>query len=111
LYRSRKEILAIGVVYVLSTYLVYLTIGLGLAQVIKLSGFFEIAAKTFGAIAIGLGILNIVGAVSQRLSKFSPRMSQRLFIPIATQFSSSWIQKSTIGAALLFGFLARLVIA
>ena len=103
LYRSRKEILAIGIVYVLSTYLVYLTIGLGLAQVIKLSGFFEIAAKTFGAIAIGLGILNIVGAVSQRLSKFSPRMSQRLFIPIATQFSSSWIQKSTIGAALLFG--------
>jgi len=103
LYRSRKEILGMGVVYVLSTYLVYLAIGLGLAQVIKLSGFLEIAAKTFGAIAIGLGILNIVGAVSGRLSKFSPRMSQRLFIPVASQFSSSWVQKSYIGAALLFG--------
>ena len=103
LYRSRKEILGMGVVYVLSTYLVYLAIGLGLTQVMKLSGFLEIAAKTFGAIAIGLGILNIVGAVSERFSKFSPRMSQRLFIPVASQFSSSWIQKSYIGAALLFG--------
>ena len=103
LYKSRKEILGMGVVYVLSTYLVYLAIGLGLTQVIKLSGFFEIAAKIFGAIAIALGILNIAGAVSERFSKFSPRMSQSLFIPVASQFSSSWIQKSYIGAALLFG--------
>ncbi len=103
LYRSRKEILGMGIVYILSTYFVYLAIGLGLTQVIRLGGFLEIAARTFGAIAIGLGILNIVGAVSGRLSKFSPRMSQRLFIPVASQFSSSWIQKSYIGAALLFG--------
>jgi cytochrome c biogenesis protein CcdA len=99
--RSREETLKIGALYVLSVYLVYVGIGIGLMRIILSSGYVSVLSKALGAFII------VVGAASLKIgfqqgSSF-PRIPKRLVSPIAQRFSRTWIQKSALAAALLFG--------
>jgi cytochrome c biogenesis protein CcdA len=108
LHQSGKDVLKLGVLYILSVYLVYLGIGFGLMYVIQSSGLIQILARVLGTIVIAIAVLNIAGAF-QASRKFSIRMPTRLFLPIADRFSSSWIQKSALAAALLFGGIVAVI--
>jgi len=107
MYRSRKGIFLAGSLYIMSMYLFYLGIGLGLTYAIELSGKIWLISKILGVIIAGVGLVALIGALSESI--LLPRMSTRLFLPIATRFSSSWVQKSTIFAALLFGGLVAAI--
>lgn len=101
-HRSRKEILKIGSFYVLSIYLVYLGIGFGLTQVIVSSRYVQAISRFLGGSIIAVAIANLWGTL-QHDSKLLPKIPRRLILPITRRFSRSWIQKSAVVAALLFG--------
>jgi len=107
LHRSRKDVLKLGVLYILSVYMVYLGIGFGLMHVIQSSGLIEILARALATVVIAIAVLNIAGAIWN--SKFSIRMPTRLFLPIAGRFTNSWIEKSALVAALLFGSMVAVI--
>jgi cytochrome c biogenesis protein CcdA len=102
LQRSRQDVLKISAAYVLSVYLVYFAIGLGLMHLIQAGGFIQILARILGALIAAIGIASIATSI-RSTTRFSLRMPTRLFLPIANRFSISWIQKSATMAALLFG--------
>jgi len=101
-HRSRRGILRIGAFYILSIYLVYLGIGTGLMHAVILSGFVQEISRVLGAFVVAVALLSLSSAF-QRESKFLPKIPKKLILPIARRFSSSWIHKSAIIAALLFG--------
>lgn len=101
-HRSRKEILKIGSFYVLSIYLVYLGIGFGLTQVIISSRYVQAISRFLGGSIIAVAIANLWGTLKHD-SKLLPKIPRRLILPITRRFSRSWIQKSAVVAALLFG--------
>jgi cytochrome c biogenesis protein CcdA len=92
----------ISAVYILSIYIVYFGIGIGLMRLIQSSGLIEVLARVLGAVVAAVAILSIASSM-RGTTRFSLRMPTRLFLPIANRFSSSWIQKSAVLAALLFG--------
>jgi len=102
LHRSREEILKIGTFYILSIYLVYLGMGLGLMQAVLSSGIVQVVAKVLGLFVVAVAILNLRNAFRPG-SSLSLKIPKKLISPIARRFSSSWIQRSTVVAALLFG--------
>jgi len=99
---SRKEILEIGAVYILSVYLVYLGIGIGLTHVVLSSGFIQTIAKALGVLIIIVGLLNLSN-IFQEEPRFQLKIPKRLMGPVARRFSRSWIERSAIVAALMFG--------
>jgi cytochrome c biogenesis protein CcdA len=101
-HRSKKETLLIGLFYVLAIYLVYLAIGTGLVRVMLSSGSVQTISRALGVFVVAVAILSLWG-ISQRRSKFPLRIPKRLILPVARRFSHSWIQRSAISAALLFG--------
>ena len=100
--RSRREVLTMGAFYVLSIFLVYLGIGIGLMRTILSSGYLHAVAKVFAAFAIAVGVLGLNSAFRSG-STFRMKIPKRLISPIAKRFSRSWIEKSIILAALVFG--------
>jgi len=100
--RSRREVLMMGAFYVLSIFLVYLGIGIGLMRTILSSGYLHTVTRVFAMFAIAAGILGLNSAF-QPGSTFRLKIPKKLISPIAKRFSRSWIQKSVIFAALLFG--------
>ena len=100
--RSRKEILMLGAPYVLSIYFLHLGMGIGLMRAVLLSGYIDIVSKAFGIVVILLAILGLKNAFRHD-SAFPLKIPKSLISPIARRFSHSWIQKSTLGATLLFG--------
>jgi len=101
-HRSRREVLAMGAFYVFSIFLVYLGIGIGLMRTILSSRYLHVVAKVFAAFAIAVGILGLNSALHPG-STLRLKIPRTLISPIAKKFSHSWIQKSAILAALLFG--------
>lgn len=101
-HRSRRDVLKIGAFYILSIYFVYLGIGTGLMRAMLSSGLVQAISRALGAFVVAVAILSL-WSTFQRESKFLPKIPKRLILPIARRFSRSWIQKSAIVAALLFG--------
>lgn len=101
-HRSKKKTLLVGLFYVLSIYLVYLAIGTGLVRVILSSGSVQTISRALGVFVVAVAILSL-WSISQRESKLPLRIPKRLILPVARRFSHSWIQRSAISAALLFG--------
>jgi cytochrome c biogenesis protein CcdA len=108
LQRSKKDVMKISAVYISSVYVVYFGIGLGLMRLIQSSGFIEILARVLGVLVVGIAIVGIVGGI-RGTTRLSLRMPSQLFLPIANRFSSSWVQKSAVIAALLFGGMVAVI--
>jgi len=101
-HRSRKEVLRLGAFYVSSIFFVYLAIGTGLMSAIASSTYINLVSKAFAAFAIAVGVLGLSNAFTQG-STLSLKIPKRLISPIAKRFSHSWVRKSALLAALLFG--------
>lgn len=103
--RSGRSILTIGACYILSVFLVYLGIGIGLIQAILSSGLVEAVSKVFGVFVISLAVLGLKNNL-QRGSGFPSNLHRTLILPVAKRFSHSWIRKSALTSALMFGGIA-----
>jgi cytochrome c biogenesis protein CcdA len=102
IHQSRRGILKLGAFYVLSIFIVNLGIGLGLLRLALLSGYVEVISKVSGVFLLSLAMLGFKSAF-QRARPSPVRIPKRLISPIAKTFSHSWINRSAMGAALLFG--------
>lgn len=102
LNKSRKNILGIGLVYILAIYLVYLSIGLGILQALTFFGFPRFLGK-FGAIFIILsGTINII-------NHYYPKFPIKLKMPDSSHPKlAQFIQKATIPSAIVLGILVGL---
>ncbi|PIR44480.1 MAG: hypothetical protein COV10_04470 [Candidatus Vogelbacteria bacterium CG10_big_fil_rev_8_21_14_0_10_51_16] len=99
---SRRSVLAIGSVYILGIFIVYLSIGLGILQVLHLFNTPHFMAKLGAVILLVVGLLNVV-------EHFFPDFPLKLRIPtMAHGRIASLMNKATIPAALLLGILVGL---
>jgi len=99
LQKTRKLILAMGFFYILSVYITYLLIGMG---ILKLTIFFStphFMAYIGAVIALIFGLWNLK-------DYFFPKLGPTLKISLgARQLISEWSFKGTIFAAIVVGFL------
>jgi cytochrome c biogenesis protein CcdA len=99
LNKSRKTIIAMGIFYILSVYVTYLLIGMGLMKLIIILDMPHLMAYIGAIIAIVIGLWNLK-------DYFFPNFGAVLKIPIwARQLISNWSHKATIFAAIIIGFL------
>ena len=102
LNKTRKNILGIGIVYILAIYLVYISIGLGILQALTFFGFPRFLGK-FGAIfIIASGFINII-------NHYFPKFPIKLKMPDGSHPKlAQFIQKATIPSAIILGILVGL---
>jgi cytochrome c biogenesis protein CcdA len=98
--QSRRRTLVMGVFYILSVYAIYLAIGIGLIRIILFAGWVRIVSRVLGGFIIGLSLLTLANSLGQRIPLKLPRES---IVLIPTRLTGSWISKSPIIAAMLFG--------
>jgi len=99
LQKSRRYILAIGFFYIISVYITYLLIGLGVMQVMNLFGVPHLMAIIGAGISIFFGLWNIK-------DYFWPNWGPALRISLnARQKIMTWSYKGTLLAAIMVGFL------
>lgn len=97
--KSRRKVLAIGAVYILGIFIVYLLIGLGILKTLQLFNVPHALAKFGAVILIAAGILSVI-------NKLYPRFPIKLKLPeLSHQKIATQMEKATIGAALGLGIL------
>ena len=89
-----------GAFYILSVYAIYLAIGIGLIRILLYAGLVRIISRVLGGFIIGLSLLTLANSLGQRIPLKLPRES---IVLIPTRLTGSWISKSPIIAAMLFG--------
>lgn len=100
--RAKKDILKVGLVYILMIYLAYLGIGLGLMNAIEISGQSHLMAVIGAWLVIILGLINIKDffwygkGISLTIPKFS------------TETIHNLMHKATIPSAIVLGILVGL---
>ncbi|MEK7155123.1 MAG: cytochrome c biogenesis protein CcdA [Patescibacteria group bacterium] len=100
--RSRGEILKIGGVYILGIFLVYLSIGLGLLQVLHLFNTPHFMAKIGAGLLVAWGSINLI-------NQFFPRFPIKLKIPSFIHADlAKYMHRATLPAALALGVLVGL---
>jgi len=100
--QTTKNIYKMGFVYLLGIYLAYFAIGVGLMKAIVFSEQPFLMAKIGSMLLIVLGLINIG-------NYFFPKMPITLEMPkIASPTIKAWVEKSTIPAAFVSGFLVGL---
>ena len=98
LQKSRKEIFAFGLFYVIAIYLTYLAIGLGLLRAGTLFTTYPIS-KIGAALVIFFGLMNIK-------EYFFPGSPFSIRIPLKVRgYVSKYAYKATIASAIIVGFL------
>lgn len=99
LNKSRRTIFVMGFFYIVSVYITYLLIGLGVMKLIIIFDVPHLMAYIGATIAILIGLWNLK-------DYFFPNFGPILKIPIsARQAISGWSHKATIFAAIVIGFL------
>ena len=102
LRRSRGQILKLGLIYIGMIFLVYLSIGIGLFQAVRLSGDPHFVARIGSWILIGLGGINL-------LEYFLPNFPIKLHMPKSVgDRTQQLIKKSSVPATMAAGFLVGL---
>ena len=97
--KSRKMILAMGFFYIVSVYISYLLIGLGVMKLTLFFGMPHFMAYLGAVISMFIGLWNLK-------DYFFPKFGPIIKIPIsARQVISKWSHKATIFAAIVVGFL------
>ena len=102
LHRARREMLAMGSVYIAAIYLTYFGIGLGLWGAIVISGVPHLAAKVGAWLLIALGLINTK-------DYFRYGRGITLSVPaIGHQALHRWLGRATLPATAAGGFLVGL---
>jgi len=99
MHKTHARIVEFGLFYIISIYVTYLFIGMGLLRVFHLFGTPGFFAKAGAIIAITFGLLNMK-------EYFFPNAPFKIRIPLnARQKASEWAHKATIPAAIVLGAL------
>ncbi len=106
--QTRRGILRLGTLYILSILIANLGIGLGLLRLAFVSGHSEVISRISGVFLVLLAMLSFWSAF-QRTRPSPVRIPKRLISTIARAFSHSWIRRSAVGAALLFGIIVAVL--
>lgn len=102
LHKSFKNILGLGLVYIIVIFLTYLAIGIGLFSGIMLFGQHHFFAKLGSWLLILLGIINLK-------DYFLPQFKLGIKIPkISNQKIKEYLQKATLPTVVLAAFLVGL---
>jgi len=102
LKRTTKNILGMGILYILIIYLTYLAIGLGLFKAVRLSNQPHLMAKIGSYLLIALGAINVKDF-------FFPKLPISLKTPkIFHKSIENWLSKATIPAVGIGAFLVGL---
>lgn len=102
LHRSFKNILGLGLVYILVIFLTYLVIGIGLLSGMMLFGQHHFFAKLGSWLLIFLGIINLK-------DYFLPQFKLGVKIPkISNEKIKSYLQKATLPTVISAAFLVGL---
>ena len=101
LRKSRADILRLGSVYIAMIFLVYLAIGLGILQSVRLSDDPHFVARAGSWLLIGLGVINL-------FEYFFPRFPIKLHMPAFAGARTHQLIKqatlpATVGAGILVG--------
>ncbi len=101
LRRATKNILLVGLVYILAIYIAYLLIGLGLVHAFIFSGQAHLMAKISAWLLIVIGLVNMKDYFWYgKWFSLSPKIN--------TDFYKKWIHKLTIPSIFVVGFLVGL---
>ena len=101
--RSRAEIFKIGGVYIFGIFVVYISIGLGLLQVMHLFNTPHFMAKVGAAVLLAWGGLNLI-------NQFFPKFPIKLKIPsFAHSRIASLMHQATLPAAFALGVVVDCV--
>lgn len=100
--KNRKNILIIGIAYIASIYLVYISIGLGILQALTFFGFPRFLGK-FGALfIIFAGLINII-------NHYFPKFPIKLKMPESSHSQlAKFIEKASVPSAIILGILVGL---
>ncbi len=101
LRRATKDILLVGLVYIIAIYVAYLLIGLGIVHAFIFSGQEHLMAKISSWLLIIMGLVNIK-------DYFWYGKGFSLSPKINTNFYKKWIHKITIPSVFVVGFLVGL---
>jgi len=100
--RARANILQMGTLYIAAIYIAYFLIGLGLLKAILFTGEHHLMARIGSWLVIGLGLINVKDYLF-------PQLPVSLRVPtIAHGTIQDWLQKATLPAAAVGGFLVGL---
>jgi cytochrome c biogenesis protein CcdA/thiol-disulfide isomerase/thioredoxin len=64
--QSRRQVLMVGAVYIVAVFFFYLLSGIGLFSFVHLSGISDLIAMAAAAVAIILGLVNVIDALRKR---------------------------------------------
>jgi len=99
LEKNRRVILKIGFFYILSVYLTYFLIGLGLLRTIHFFNIPNLVVRAGAFVAIFFGILNIK-------EYFFPNLPFKIRMPIGARHKAlEWAYKTSIPAAVVMGVI------
>jgi len=102
IHKKKKDIIGIGIAYILGIFIVYFLIGLGILKAISLSGEPLFVAKIASLVLIVLGLINIK-------DYFFPNLPIHLKIPDFTKGAiQSFMEKASIPTAFIVGALVGL---
>jgi cytochrome c biogenesis protein CcdA len=98
--RDRKAILKVGFFYIISVYLTYFFIGLGLLETINLFGIPHLVSFIGASIVILFGVLNLK-------EYFFPNWNfLKIRMPISARYKlNDWAYKASVPAAVVMGIL------
>ena len=102
IHRTKTHILKVGTIYILMIYLAYLGIGVGLLKAFMMIGVHHLIGKIASWLVIVLGLINIKDYFwyGKWFTLSTPKVSR--------EFINRWIQKATIPATIVVGFLVGL---
>ena len=102
IHRTKTHILKVGTIYILMIYLAYLGIGVGLLKAFMMIGVHHLMGKIASWLVIVLGLINIKDYFwyGKWFTLSTPKVSR--------EFINRWIQKATIPATIVVGFLVGL---
>lgn len=102
LQKSRRTIIILGLTYIVSVYLTYLIIGVGLLRAVHLFAIPQIFTKIIGWVLIVWGLWSVK-------DYFFPKLPFRLSISLkGRQIVAGFAEKTTIPATIVMGFLVAI---
>jgi len=102
LKRTKAAIWKMGIVYIGAIFLAYLLIGVGITKALLFANAPHFMAQLGAWLVIALGVINL-------LNLYVPSFPIKLRIPSASKDTlQKWIQKATLPAAFVLGFLVGL---
>lgn len=102
LRKPRRTITILGVTYILSVYITYLIIGIGLLRAIHLFNIPQIFTQVIGWLLIIWGLWSVKDYLF-------PKLPLRLSISLSgRQIIASWAEKVSIPATIVMGFLVAI---